>query len=154
MSDHPPIVLRPCADAAEFPSLVAVWRSAVEATHDFLTSADIDAIERRLAPEFFPMVELTVAELEGRVAGFSGLSAGKLEMLFVADPYRGRGVGAALVRAALRRYPTLTVDVNEQNPQAVGFYERLGFVKTGRSETDSDGRPFPLLHFVHAPIEA
>lgn len=154
MSDHPPIVLRPCTGAAEFPSLVAVWRSAVEATHDFLTSTDIDGIESRLAPEFFPLVDLTVAELEGRIAGFSGLSAGKLEMLFVAAAYRGRGVGATLVHAALQRYPTLMVDVNEQNPQAVGFYEKLGFVKTGRSETDSDGRPFPLLHLVHAPLEA
>ncbi len=133
---------------------MAVWRSAVAATHDFLPPADVDRIATRLAPEYFPMVELTVAELDGEIAGFSGLSAGKLDMLFVDAAYRGKGVGAALVAAALARYPTLTVDVNEQNPQAVGFYERLGFVKTGRSATDNDGRPFPLLHFVHAPIEA
>lgn len=40
----------------------------------------------------------------------------------------------------------LSVDVNEQNPQAVGFYLHYGFVQTGRSPLDGEGRPFPLLH--------
>ncbi|MFU6774762.1 GNAT family N-acetyltransferase, partial [Pseudomonas aeruginosa] len=40
----------------------------------------------------------------------------------------------------------LSVDVNEQNPQACGFYRHYGFRQTGRSATDSAGRPFPLLH--------
>ena len=39
-----------------------------------------------------------------------------------------------------------TLDVNEQNPQAVGFYEHEGFVVAGRSPVDDAGRPFPLLH--------
>jgi putative acetyltransferase len=38
------------------------------------------------------------------------------------------------------------VDVNEQNPEARGFYERLGFTVVARSELDGTGRPFPLLH--------
>lgn len=40
----------------------------------------------------------------------------------------------------------LLVDVNEQNPDAVRFYEAVGFEVFGRSETDGGGRPFPLLH--------
>jgi putative acetyltransferase len=39
----------------------------------------------------------------------------------------------------------LTVDVNEQNPEAVAFYLALGFHVVGRSATDAEGRPFPLL---------
>jgi putative acetyltransferase len=46
----------------------------------------------------------------------------------------------------LGRYPALILDVNEQNPPAAGFYARQGFVVVGRSETDGEGRPFPLLH--------
>lgn len=38
------------------------------------------------------------------------------------------------------------VDVNEQNPDALAFYEGRGFVIKGRSETDGEGRPFSLLH--------
>lgn len=38
--------------------------------------------------------------------------------------------------------------MNEQNPQAVGFYLHYGFVQTGRSPLDGEGRPFPLLHMA------
>jgi len=40
----------------------------------------------------------------------------------------------------------LSTDVNVQNSQAVGFYERMGFVEIERSEVDSQGRPYPLIH--------
>ena len=40
----------------------------------------------------------------------------------------------------------MTLDVNEQNPQARGFYERMGFRVEGRSPVDDAGRPFPQLH--------
>jgi hypothetical protein len=30
--------------------------------------------------------------------------------------------------------------------QALGFYLRLGFEVVGRSELDSNGKPYPLLH--------
>ncbi|AGN24357.1 acetyltransferase [Erysipelothrix rhusiopathiae SY1027] len=38
------------------------------------------------------------------------------------------------------------MDVNEQNYQARGFYEHLGFEVFERSEFDEAGRPFPILH--------
>ena len=38
------------------------------------------------------------------------------------------------------------LDVNEQNPQALGFYLHEGFEVVGRSQTDGLGQPYPLLH--------
>ncbi|WP_370933631.1 acetyltransferase [Amycolatopsis sp. cg13] len=139
--------LRP--SRGEYPRLLEIWRSAVEATHDFLTPADVEYYATRV-PLYFPEVDLTVADVDGIAAGFSGIAEGKLEMLFVHDDFRGRGVGTALLRAALDRFPDLTLDVNEQNPQAVGFYLHHGFEVVGRQETDSDGRPFPLLELKRA----
>ncbi|WP_024799995.1 acetyltransferase [Nocardia sp. BMG51109] len=144
----PTIQLRPCAGPAEFPRLVEIWHSAVAATHHFLAPADFADIENHLAGDYFPEVDLTVATVDGGIVGFSGLASGQLEMLFIEDGHRGRGVGSALLHAALDRYPSLTVDVNEQNSQALGFYRRHGFVITGRSDTDSEGRPYPLVHLV------
>lgn len=126
--------------------LVEVWRAAVEATHHFLTPSDVDGYSERLAAEFFPTVELVVAELGGRVVGFSGTTDGRLEMLFVDPTTHGRGVGTALLYRAVQAQGTIDVDVNELNPDAVAFYERRGFEQIGRSPLDSDGRPFPLLH--------
>jgi putative acetyltransferase len=40
----------------------------------------------------------------------------------------------------------MTVDVNEQNEQAVGFYLKMGFQVEGRSDEDGFGKPYPLLH--------
>ena len=58
----------------------------------------------------------------------------------------GQGVGKRLMRHAIDVLGATRVDVNEQNPQAVGFYQHLGFVVTDRSRLDGGGRPFPILH--------
>ena len=38
------------------------------------------------------------------------------------------------------------VTVNEQNPQAVRFYEHLGFQTYKRTECDEEGNPYPLIY--------
>nr|WP_218022142.1 acetyltransferase [Tsukamurella paurometabola] len=140
--------LREASGPDEYPRLVRIWRSAVDATHHFLADADRDRIERDLAGVYFPQVRLTVADLDGHSVGFAGTAGGDLVMLFVDAAARGRGIGSALVDHVLAEQGVRTVDVNEQNDQAVGFYARKGFVITGRSETDGEGRPYPLLHLA------
>ncbi len=43
------------------------------------------------------------------------------------------------------KLPAIAVDVNEQNPSAVRFYERMGFRTFRRDSTDDQGNPFPIL---------
>lgn len=140
------VTVRGCRGGAEFPLLAEIWRRAVDATHDFLADADRDAIEGRLVAEFLPAVVLSVAEVDGRVVGFSGVLGEKVEMLFVDPAAHGTGVGTALLERAVAEHGVTEVDVNEQNGQAVRFYDRRGFEVVGRSETDGEGRPYPLLH--------
>ncbi|GAA1724288.1 GNAT family N-acetyltransferase [Brachybacterium phenoliresistens] len=142
----PSVVIRPSGGAAEHPQLVEIWRSAVHATHDFLEESDLERIEASLIPVYFPAVSMLVAESRGDPVGFAGVAEGCLEMLFVADAARGTGVGTALLEEAVTRHGVTRVDVNEQNPAALGFYLRRGFVQVGRSALDGDGRPYPLLH--------
>ena len=138
--------IRPATGPGEHPALVAVWRSAVDATHDFLAPEDRDAIESALADAYLPAVELAVAEVDGRVVGFAGTLDGALEMLFVEAAAHGTGVGSALLAHAIAEHGVTRVDVNEQNASAARFYARRGFEVVGRSETDEAGRPYPLLH--------
>ncbi|WP_207841897.1 GNAT family N-acetyltransferase [Williamsia soli] len=126
--------------------VVAVWRTAVEATHHFLTPTDIDDYERRLASHFLPAVHVVVAQHDGDIVGFSGTSGHRLEMLFVDPRVHAQGVGSALLNHLANEVGAVDVDVNEQNPGAVAFYRRRGFDPVGRSPLDSDGRPFPILH--------
>lgn len=130
----------------EYPQLVSIWRSAVDATHDFLAPIHRDAIQERLSTDFFPQVDLLVAECEGILAGFAGVSGSELEMLFVGAGQRGAGIGTALLRHVVAECGVVTVDVNEQNEQAVLFYGKCGFTVDGRSDLDKEGRPYPLLH--------
>ncbi|MGB8407033.1 MAG: acetyltransferase [Mycobacterium sp.] len=138
--------LRDCLGESEYPRLVAIWRSAVDATHHFLTDGDRSEIEGQLAQAYFPQVRLTVAEIDGQPVGFAGTAGESLEMLFVDAPTRGQGMGSLLLEHVVRVRGIRTVDVNEQNDQAVGFYLRHGFVVRGRSDVDEAGRPYPLLH--------
>lgn len=146
-----PVSIRASAGPAEYPALVAIWRRAVDATHDFLSATDRDEIEARLASDYFPAVTLSVADRDGRPVGFSGVLDGTLEMLFVDAAERGGGIGTALLDHAIRDHGVVRVDVNEQNASAAGFYRSRGFAVVGRSATDEAGRPYPLLHLELAP---
>jgi len=127
--------------------LLAIWRDAVAATHHFLDPADFSAIERLVVNEYLPVAQLHLAIDEGgHPLGFMGLSGTHVDSLFVAPRHHGRGIGRALLAHALGDGIELTVDVNEQNGSGAGFYERLGFIVTGRSPTDDSGRPYSLLH--------
>lgn len=127
-------------------ALVDVWERSVRATHTFLSEQEILAI-REFVPQALSGVEMLVVALEGGVPlGFMGAEAGRLEMLFLAPEARGRGLGRLLLEEAIARYSVEELTVNEQNPQAVGFYEHLGFRTYKRTELDEEGRPYPLLY--------
>ena len=87
-----------------------------------------------------------VRDARGKVVGFIGTADGKIEMLFIDPAWRGKGIGRRLTEYAVKTLGATVVDVHEQNEQAVGFYLRMGFEIEGRSEFDSMGKPFPLLH--------
>lgn len=74
-----------------------------------------------------------------------GIEADKIEMLFVSPRYFGNGTGRKLVELAVSQYGVRYVDVNEQNPQAAGFYRHIGFEVSERTATDEQGNPFPIL---------
>ena len=97
--------------------------------------------------EYLAAVTLaSIKDGEGRIAGFLGTAEQRIEMLFVHPDFHRQGIGQALVRHALDVQKVSEVDVNEQNPGAVAFYQRMGFEQFARSETDGQGNPFPLLH--------
>jgi putative acetyltransferase len=135
---------------ADLPRLLEVWRRAVDATHDFVSSEDRTGIDRIVAEEYLPSAKLTVAaDADDLPVAFLGGSGREIESLFVDPSVYGQGVGRLLIEhfASLGE-GELRVDVNEQNTGARAFYERLGFRVRGRSATDGDGRPYPLLHLV------
>ncbi|PZR52156.1 GNAT family N-acetyltransferase [Xylanimonas oleitrophica] len=132
---------------AEHALLVAVWRRAVEATHHFLSPADVDWYEERVAAHLDQADDVLVARApDGTPLGFAGGSDGRIDMLFVDPEVHGQGVGTRLLEALAAGHEEVHVDVNEGNESGRRFYAAKGFVQVGRSALDDDGRPFPILH--------
>lgn len=78
--------------------------------------------------------------------GFMEIENHKLEMLFIASNQRGKGLGKALLQYGMKNYDVCELTVNEQNPQAIGFYEVMGFKTYKKTELDEAGNPYPLLY--------
>lgn len=129
----------------DYRTLAGIWERSVRATHLFLSEEDIEEIKPALIPEYFPHVDLYAASDGTFLAGFIGLRSDVVEMLFIDSSYRGEGYGSLLIDFAKEKGAT-KVDVNEQNPSALGFYVAKGFRIIGRDDRDDAGRPYPILH--------
>ncbi len=136
--------IEPCNEN-DYQTLVEIWERSVRATHSFLTAKDIMDIREPLISKYFKAVSLYVIYDEETIAGFIGLYDHNIEMLFMDPLYMGKGMGTRLIEFA-KSLGADSVDVNEQNPKALRFYQANGFHVVSRDEYDSDGRPFPILH--------
>ena len=126
--------------------LVNVWERSVRVTHAFLSKEEIAGIKPFVPQALMSVETLVVAKRDGSPVGFMGVQDGRLEMLFLDPEARGRGLGRALLTYGIEQLGVNELTVNEQNPQAVGFYEHLGFKTYRRAALDEEGRPYPLLY--------
>lgn len=131
---------------ALLPALLDVWEASVRETHRFLTEADIARIRGYVPQALRGVPHLLIAERRGKPVAFLGVAGERLEMLFLAPDERGRGLGRRMLEYAVQHYGIRELTVNAQNPQAVDFYEHMGFSVWKRTELDEAGEPFPLLY--------
>ena len=126
--------------------VIEIWQRAVEATHDFLAPSDRSAIEKEVG-SFLPQAPLWIAaDNDDLGLGFMLLDGSHLDALFVDPACHRQGIGSRLLTHAWSLNGIISVDVNKANMQAAEFYRRNGFVEIGRSDRDSQGRPYALLH--------
>ena len=128
-------------------SLLDIWESSVKATHLFLSDDEINNIKQYVPQVLNDVPVLVVIENENRnPVGFMGVTDKMLEMLFISNESRGRGIGKQLLQYGIENYSIDELAVNEQNPFAKGFYEHMGFEVYKRTELDEQGNPYPLLY--------
>lgn len=132
---------------SEYPEVVELWEASVRATHDFLQEEDIAYFKPLILLVYLKAVDLRCVRNEHHsIIGFLGVAEAKIEMLFIHPDSIGKGIGKTFVDYAIQQMLVTKVDVNEQNQQAVGFYEHVGFKTVARSELDSLEKPYPILH--------
>lgn len=134
-------------DKGEYPKIVQLWETSVRATHHFLSEEDIQYFKPLILNTYLDAVELRcIREEQSRIVGFCGVASQNLEMLFIHPGAGGKGIGKTLLEYVVKEWNVDKVDVNEDNEQAVGFYEKFGFKTCDRSELDASGKPYPTLH--------
>lgn len=132
--------------------LLQVWETSVRATHLFLSDSEIEHIKIYVPQMLEEVPDLVIAETEeDHPVAFLGRADRSLEMLFVAPEMRGRGIGKQLISYGIEHYAIEVMTVNEQNPQAIGFYEHMGFRVCKRTKLDEQGNPYPLLYMRYTP---
>jgi putative acetyltransferase len=129
-------------------AMLGIWRRAIDATHDFLSSSDRAAIDldvQALLPDINAWVAV---DQDNEPIGFISAEEAEIAALFVDPDHHRSGHGRALINHVVGDRDVVTVSVNEQNHAAVGFYQSMGFVALRRTELDGQGRAYPLLHMM------
>ena len=109
-----------------------------------------------ITPEFIERHETYVVYLDQEPVGFCAIAMEdvrvSMEHLWVLPEYMGKGIGTDLFRHMLSRGRELGAQVLEieSDPNAQGFYERMGAKKVGEVVGEVDGQPriLPLLEIT------
>lgn len=127
--------------------LLDVWEDSVVATHLFLSKKEINVIKKYVPQALKEVSHLIVMENENNIPiAFMGIENNKLEMLFLKNNERGKGLGKELLKYGIKNYNINEVIVNEQNHSALKFYQHMGFKTYKRSELDKQKNPYPILY--------
>ena len=109
-----------------------------------------------VSPEFIETHDTYLAYIGGEPVGFCAISKeddkASVEHLWVLPEFIGQGIGAQLLRHALSRcieLRTHTLEI-ESDPNAQGFYKRMGARKVGENIGKVDGlwRVLPVLEII------
>mgnify|MGYP000356027725 CR=1 FL=1 len=153
---HMPSITLRSGTEADIPALLDLWVKART-----LTMPEIDFETRRLwklnrlRTMLSECADLTIAGCDGAVldASLVNPSAHCLDQLVVTPSAWGRGVAKALAAHAFHLCPTgLSLTVNQENPRAIRFCEREGFVRSGEGVNPHSGRA--VYHYAWTPSGA
>ncbi|GAV16084.1 GNAT family N-acetyltransferase [Paenibacillus sp. NAIST15-1] len=125
--------------------ILNLWDRSVTATHHFLKLEDKLEIRKEI-PFYFPHLDVRLWFVEGSFVGFSGTNENHLEMLFLDPDEIGKGYGTQIIQLLIKEFGVNSVDVNTDNERAKMYYLKNGFSIVDGSQTDSSGRPYPILH--------
>lgn len=107
--------------------LLAVWATASEIAHPFL-SQEFIASERENIPNLYlPNAETWVYEDDRRVVGFVALIGSEVGAIFVHPSHQRKGVGHRLMDKAKQLREELEVEVFVRNAIGRAFYAKYGF---------------------------
>ncbi len=127
---------------ADTEPVLQIWLDASLQAHPFIDAAYWRAQVQVIRTSYLsaPQTDHFVYLRDGEVLGFLSVMEGSyIGALFVAPAMQGQGIGAALLAECMRSYSVLTLHVFSENPRALAFYERNGFVRGEETESEFAG---------------
>jgi len=110
-----------------------------------------------ISPEYVASNQVYVAEHEGELLGFYALiirhDKAELDHMWVKPAHIGTGVGKELFLHAMQRAARENVSEVEieADPNAEGFYRKMGAYRTGETVSEIDGQPRTLPRLTVDP---
>lgn len=142
-------------------SIAAIWEQGWTDAH--LGNVPVELIAARSASSFRDRAaerigSTTVAVNRGEVVGFVTVVDDEIEQLYVAAPFRGRGVADALLIDAERQiraasHSSAWLAVVAGNLRARWFYERMGWTDDGPIEYLAQGEDDPIAVPAHRYVK-
>ena len=119
-------------DPKDIDAIVAILKANQQYGHE-----EIDGPAAMLRVRECQAAEFIVAEEDDKVVGMArGVYDGSRALLHIVSvdpPYKGRGIGKALVREIAKRFQARGAsDMAVTVPGEVGFWKKLGFILTTR----------------------
>lgn len=113
--------------------LIEIWEEGARATHKDLSENEIAGMREEIREAILKSKNLLIAQKNEEWLGFIEIEKNEIAMLFVAPKAFRKGVGKALLKEAFMRYlSTFEVIKVASIEWALGFYQALGFAKTGK----------------------
>lgn len=132
-------------------AMTALWVETWKAT---FPAIDFDARRAWLLSRFSDHRAVVARPLDGQLLGFALFDGtlGKLDQIAVHPNAFGRGVAVQILDAVKAACAEgVSLDVNADNPRAVAFYRREGFVQTGEGRNSASGLRTISMQWRRAP---
>lgn len=113
-----------------------------------------------ITPEYIEVNQVFVAEDDERIIGFYALvvsdNRAELDHMWVSPDHLGTGVGKALFVHAMRSAKGQNLSEVEilSDPNAEGFYQKMGAYRTGESVSEVDGQSRVLPRLTIDPASS
>lgn len=115
------------ARPSDMPALLALWLKSTTAAHPFITENYWKESLPSVRDVYLPNA-CTWVQDSGEIWGFiSVIGPFFIGALFVHPDRLRQGVGRALMQYVQQRYTSLSLEVYQQNVQAIAFYQTMGF---------------------------
>jgi putative acetyltransferase len=138
------ISLRPYR-SSDLENSLSLWQSAWnQAMPEIDFSARMNWWRERWTSELVSNNKIVVADSNERQVGFVVIDkkSGYLDQIVVDPKLWGSNAAKMLLDKAKQISPNgISLDVNQNNPRAIRFYEREGFIRIGEGRNQISGKP-------------